>query len=566
MKVDRFTKIVVLLNCIVPVTLLGWDAWEGELGANPVNFAIRTTGVLSLLFLMLTLAVTPVSRITGYGWLGQFRRMLGLNAFFHTSLHFFLFYGFDRGASIGETLSEILMRPYLMVGSVGLILMVPLALTSTNGMIKRLGPSRWKALHRLTYVAAAAGALHFYMLVKADITRPAAFAAVLGLLFLYRLAAHYWQLRTDARKYRSAPLPAPPTRSKSWTGRLRVAQVFDETPNIRTFRLMSAGEPRLPFDFLPGQYLNLTLVIDGQKVRRSYTIASAPSRAGYCELTVKREERGLASRYLHDTVRVGDLLDVIAPSGRFTFTGTESQSVALVAGGVGITPLMAQIRYLTDMSWPGDIHLVYSVKTAQDIVFRDELDALRRRHPNLHVTVTLTRAQGPEWSGERGRITPALLARVVPKIETSLVYICGPTEMTDPTRQMLRDLGVPDESIRVESFASPSRLAAGTAALVSGDSASAVDVGDPQEATLTFARSGKSTLVPMGLTVLEVAESLGVPIDYDCRAGICGRCKTRLLEGRVVMDAEDALDAIDRAKNVILSCQARCIDQVVLDA
>ena len=274
----------------------------------------------------------------------------------------------------------------------------------------------------------------------------------------------------------------------------------------------------------------------------------------------------MASRYLHDTVRVGDLLDVIAPSGRFTFTGTESQSVALVAGGVGITPLMAQIRYLTDMSWPGDIHLVYSVKTAQDIVFRDELDALRRRHPNLHVTVTLTRAEGPEWSGERGRITPALLARVVPKIETSLVYICGPTEMTDPTRQMLRDLGVPDESIRVESFASPSRLAAGTAALVSGDSASAVDVGDPQEATLTFARSGKSTLVPMGLTVLEVAESLGVPIDYDCRAGICGRCKTRLLEGRVVMDAEDALDAIDRAKNVILSCQARCIDQVVLDA
>src|SRR5271163_4025072 len=177
MKVDRFTKTVVLLNCIVPVTLLGWDAWGGQLGANPVNFAIRTTGILSLIFLVLSLTVTPVSRITGYGWLGQFRRMLGLNAFFHAALHFLLFFGFDRGASVGDTASEILMRPYLMVGTVGLVLMVPLAATSTNGMIKRLGPSRWKALHRLAYVAAAAGALHFYMLVKADVTWPTAFAA-----------------------------------------------------------------------------------------------------------------------------------------------------------------------------------------------------------------------------------------------------------------------------------------------------------------------------------------------------------------------------------------------------
>src|SRR4051812_15530652 len=101
MKVERFTKSVVLLNCIVPVVLLGWDALGGRLGANPVNFAIRTTGMLSLLFLLLSLAITPASRLTGLGWLGQFRRMLGLNAFFHTALHFLLFFLFDRSASIG---------------------------------------------------------------------------------------------------------------------------------------------------------------------------------------------------------------------------------------------------------------------------------------------------------------------------------------------------------------------------------------------------------------------------------------------------------------------------------
>ncbi len=571
MKVDRFTKTVVLLNCIVPVALLGCDAVGGELGANPVNFAIRTTGVLSLLFLVLSLAVTPVSRITGYGWLGQFRRMLGLNAFFHTVLHFFLFYAFDRGGRIGDTVSEILMRPYLVVGTIGLVLMAPLAATSTNAMIKRLGPSRWKALHRLAYIAAAAGALHFYLLVKADITRPVAFAAVLGLLFLYRLVAHYWQLRTDAWKFRYAATAAAPVRPKSWAGQLRVAHVFDETPNVRTFRLTSAAGPRLPFDFLPGQYLNLALDIDGQKVRRSYTIASAPTRAGYCELTIKREERGLSSRHLHNSVRTGDLLDVLAPSGRFTFTGSEHGSVVLIAGGVGITPLMAQIRYLTDLGWTGDIYLVFSVKTERDIIFRDELEALQQRHANLHVTVTVTRDAGPGWTGKRGRLTPDLLARAVPEIATRLVYICGPTEMTDPTRQMLRDLGVPDQAIKVESFTSPSRVAGSMTSATSTEPAdtvadAAAAVGDSEEATVTFARSGKSAPAPVGLTVLEVAESLGVAMNYDCRAGICGQCKTRLLSGRVVMDAEDALDAVDRANNVILSCQARCVGKVVLDA
>jgi ferredoxin-NADP reductase/DMSO/TMAO reductase YedYZ heme-binding membrane subunit len=567
LKVDRFTKTVVLLNGAVPVLLLGWDASAGRLGANPVNFAIRTTGILSLIFLVLSLAVTPASRVTSWGWLGQFRRMLGLYAFFHAALHFLLFFGLDRAASVVDTALEVIKRPYLMVGMVGLLLMVPLAATSTNGMIKRLGRARWKALHRLAYVAAAAGSLHFYMLVKADISRPTAFAAALGLLFLYRLVAHYRQLRSDARKYRTAPPAVAPARSKSWAGKLRVAQIFDETPEVRTFRLTSPDGPRLPFDFLPGQYLNLTLAIDGRKVRRSYTIASPPTQVGYCEVTVKREDRGLSSRHLHDAVRAGDLLDVLAPAGRFTFTGAEAGGIVLIAGGVGITPLMSKVRYLTDLSWPGDIDLVFSVKSERDIIFRDELNALLRRHPNLRVTVTLTREDGAEWSGERGRINSALLARVVPEIATRRVHICGPTEMTGPVRQMLIELGVPDDSIRVESFASPSRTAvddpAGPAPARHVEEA---DDAYSDGATISFARSKKTAPASRGQTVLEVAEALGITINYDCRAGICGQCKIPLLSGRVVMDAEDALDPVDRANDLILSCQARCVDHVVVEA
>src|SRR5271157_51001 len=262
MKVTRFGKFAVLLNCAVPAIILGWDAWRGQLGANPVNFAIRTTGLLSLIFLILTLLVTPVSRITRWSWLGQFRRMLGLCAFFHASLHFLIFFGFDRGASASGTLSEIVKRPYLMVGTLGLVLMVPLAATSTDGMIRRLGGKRWKMLHRLTYLVAVAGAVHYYMLVKADVTQPVAFAVALAVLLGYRLLAHYLQLRSAYHKLRSDPATtAPAVRPKFWSGQLRVARIFDETPDVRTFRLVSPDSDRLPFDFLPGQYLNLSLVV-----------------------------------------------------------------------------------------------------------------------------------------------------------------------------------------------------------------------------------------------------------------------------------------------------------------
>lgn len=142
MVIDRFTKCVVILNCAVPAILLGWDATQNDLGANPVNFAIRTTGILSLIFLVLSLTVTPLSRLTKWNWLGQFRRVLGLFAFFYAAGHFALFFLFDRSGKILDTLSEIAMRRYLLVGTIGLLIMVPLAITSTNGMIKKLGPQR----------------------------------------------------------------------------------------------------------------------------------------------------------------------------------------------------------------------------------------------------------------------------------------------------------------------------------------------------------------------------------------------------------------------------------------
>ena len=187
----RFAKLLVLVNAAVPATLLGWDALHHRLGANPVNFAILTTGMSALIFLLLTLAVTPLRKITGLNWIIFARRTLGLYAFFYASLHFLIFFSLDRSLSISSTLSEVVKRKYLLVGITGLVVMVPLAITSTNAMIKRLGGKRWRALHRLAYVAAIAGVVHYYMQVKADVRQPLAFAAVLSILLGYRLAA-YW--------------------------------------------------------------------------------------------------------------------------------------------------------------------------------------------------------------------------------------------------------------------------------------------------------------------------------------------------------------------------------------
>jgi sulfoxide reductase heme-binding subunit YedZ len=194
----RFIKLLVLVNGFVPLALLVWDQSHNRLGANPQNFLILTTGMMTLLFLVLTMAVTPLRKITGLNWVIQFRRMLGLYTFFYGCLHFLCFFSLDRGFSISSTLTEMLKRKYLILGSTALLVMVPLAITSTNGMIKRLGGKRWRALHRLAYVAAIAGVIHYYMQVKADTRQPLVFATVLAILLGYRLLNYRRQRQTPA--------------------------------------------------------------------------------------------------------------------------------------------------------------------------------------------------------------------------------------------------------------------------------------------------------------------------------------------------------------------------------
>lgn len=185
----KFNKIVISINSLVPLALLGWDASRGGLGANPLEFFLRTTGVLALVFLLITLAITPLRKYTGWNSLVKFRRMLGLYAFFYVFLHFIVYVGFDRALSLSDTLADIWQRPFIAVGMASFFLMIPLAVTSTNAMIKRLGGKNWQKLHWLSYPVAVGGVVHFYMIVKSDLTYPLLFGLVLAGLLGYRIYA-----------------------------------------------------------------------------------------------------------------------------------------------------------------------------------------------------------------------------------------------------------------------------------------------------------------------------------------------------------------------------------------
>jgi sulfoxide reductase heme-binding subunit YedZ len=187
----RFFKLVVFVNSLVPLVLLGWDAAHQRLGANPLEFATRTTGMLALVFLTLSLAVTPLRKLTGWNWLGKFRRMVGLYAFFYAFLHLLTYVWFDRFFNPKSILLDTLARPFVAVGMTAFLILIPLAVTSTNKMVKRLGGRRWNRLHKAAYVAAALGVLHFYMLVKSDTRLPIAFGFALALLLVYRLVKAY---------------------------------------------------------------------------------------------------------------------------------------------------------------------------------------------------------------------------------------------------------------------------------------------------------------------------------------------------------------------------------------
>lgn len=193
----KFLKLVVFINSAVPFTLLGWDAYHHRLGANPQEFVLHTTGTLTLVFLCLSLVITPLRKMLGLPWLIQFRRMLGLFAFFYGCLHLLAYTWFDKAFKFGAIADDTLKRPFIFLGMFAFLVLIPLAITSTNKMVKRLGGQRWNRLHKLAYVAAISGVVHYYLLVKADTRIPIGFGIAVVALLGYRLLNKFFPSQTQ---------------------------------------------------------------------------------------------------------------------------------------------------------------------------------------------------------------------------------------------------------------------------------------------------------------------------------------------------------------------------------
>lgn len=197
----------VFALCLAPLARLAWLGYHDRLGANPIEYLTRETGEWTLILLLVTLGVTPLRRLTGWNWLLRLRRMLGLYAFFYGSLHFLAYLWLDQFFDWMAVAADIWKRPFITAGFLALVAMIPLAVTSTDAMVRRLGARRWLALHRLAYLAALAGVVHYWWLVKADVREPVLYAALLALLLGARVLA--------AARARAAAGPRSPQRRAS---------------------------------------------------------------------------------------------------------------------------------------------------------------------------------------------------------------------------------------------------------------------------------------------------------------------------------------------------------------
>ena len=207
-KFIRALKVLAFLSCLGPALVLTWKGFHDGLGANPIDVITRTTGRWTLNFLLITLCITPARKLLNLPWLIRFRRMLGDYAFFYGSLHLMTYVWLDKFFDWHEMLHDIAKRRFITAGLTAWVLMLPLAITSTTGWIRRLGGKRWQLLHRLIYFSAAAGVIHFIWLVKADLRKPLTYAVALAVLLAYRIVVWIMNRLRAQRTNQAQPVRA----------------------------------------------------------------------------------------------------------------------------------------------------------------------------------------------------------------------------------------------------------------------------------------------------------------------------------------------------------------------
>lgn len=401
---------------------------------------------------------------------------------------------------------------------------------------------------------------------------------------------------------------------------VRCIQVIEETEDVKTFSFVA--EHPLLFTYQPGQFVTLDLEINQKRVKRSYSISSTPSRPHTLDITVKRVPAptdesnvppGLVSNWLHDNIRVGSQVKLSGPFGKFTCFAHPAPRLLFISAGSGITPMMSMSRWLCDTVANVDITFIHSARSPRDIIFRQELELMAARYPNFKLAITITRPEaGRSWFGYTGRLNEIMLKAIAPDFAEHQVYVCGSNTFMESVKSMMEGLGFPMDNYYEESFGGVKNKKASTqtvpntslvsqvpltqtstkplrgqplnnptvtsvtsaipplptnnsnqngynfTSVMSSASAPAPSTSMP---VLLFAKSGKEIACDGEESILEVAETEDIDLPSGCRAGACGMCKLRKLEGEVIYD-EDA----DCEEGYVLTCIAKPVGKVVIDA
>ena len=317
--------------------------------------------------------------------------------------------------------------------------------------------------------------------------------------------------------------------------------------------------------FRPGQYLTVRVEIDGVPLERCYSIASSPTRPERVTLTVKRVPGGPVSTWLHDHFGVGDRLQVRGPLGRFSMLEHPAPTYLFLSAGSGITPLMSMTRALQDLPEAREVAFVHSARSPADLIFRDELEAMAAAHDWLSVTtVCEDDAPGETWSGPRGRLTRQLLEAAVPDLAEREVFTCGPEPYRQAVRGLLASVGADPGRCHEESYVLAGAPAASAVPVAPGSAPDIAPVGTGF--AVEFRKSGRVVRCDPGSTLLEAALRAGVGLAFSCGEGMCGTCKSTLLEGSVDMRHAGGIRPREIAQDQILVCCSTPLDDLVIDA
>lgn len=344
---------------------------------------------------------------------------------------------------------------------------------------------------------------------------------------------------------------------------LPVSKVTRETRDAVsiTFGVPALMAPQ--YQYKAGQYLTFSIVIDGQEVRRSYSMCSSPISDDHLTIAVKEVEGGKMSTYLNRSIKEGDLLEVMPPMGKFVLdTDPSAQNhYVLFGGGSGITPLFSIIKTALLAEPNCMCYLIYANRDEQSIIFEKELAALETTHKNLRVIHSLDNPKN-EWAGHKGFLTQEKVSEIARQelglnYPVAQYYTCGPSPMMDVVVQGLKNIGVRDENIHTEYFtAAPKKEPAQEPSDVFSEALNYSEEVIDRKIWVEVFGERKEIMVKSGETILMAAQDAGLDPPYSCCVGVCTTCRARLRSGKAQMDEREGLSDAEVNEGFILTCQA----------